>query len=93
MGRCEACAISNPPVKAFLDGTYNALGYSFILLIIATFREVMGMGTFLGMAVPYFSSEYWDKWIIFVMPPGALFMLAIVTWVFRSLQHEKEENK
>jgi len=92
MGRCEACAISNPPVKAFLDGTYNALGYSFILLIIATFREVMGMGTFLGMAVPYFSGPYWDKWIIFVMPPGALFMLAIVTWVFRSIKPKEKEK-
>ncbi|MDD5458936.1 MAG: Rnf-Nqr domain containing protein [Phycisphaerae bacterium] len=93
MGRCEACAISNPVGKAFLDGVYNALGYSFILLIIATIREVMGMGTFLGMAVPYFSGPYWDKWIIFVMPPGALFVLAIVTWVFRSIELKAKEKK
>ncbi len=86
MGRCEACAISNPPGKAFLDGAWNALGYSYVLLIIATFREVLGMGTFLGAAVPYFSGPHWDKWTIMVMPPGAFFMLAIVTWFFRSIQ-------
>ena len=93
MGRCEACANSNPPVKALLDGLFNALGYSFVLLIIATFREVLGMGTFLGFAVPFFSSEHWDKWTIMVMPPGAFFMLAIVVWIFRSIQISKEDKK
>ncbi len=85
MGRCEACANSNPPVRAMLDGCFNALGYSYVLLIIAALREVLGMGTFLGMAVPYFSSQ-WDKWVIMVMPPGAFFMLAVVIWVMRSIQ-------
>jgi Na+-transporting NADH:ubiquinone oxidoreductase subunit D len=93
MGRCEACANSNPPLKAMLDALFNALGYSFVLLIIATFREVLGMGTFLGFNVPYFSSSYWDKWIIMVMPPGAFFMLAIVVWIFRSIQMSREEKK
>ena len=93
MGRCEACANSNPPAKALLDGFFNALGYSFILLIIATFREVLGMGTFLGFSVPYFSSQYWDKWTIMVMPPGAFFMLAIIVWIFRSIQISKEDKK
>ena len=93
MGRCEAYGNSNPPVGAFIDGFFNALGYTFILLIIATFREILGMGTFLGIAVPYFSGPHWDKWIIMVMPPGAFFMLAIVTWIFRSVQAVKEGKK
>jgi Na+-transporting NADH:ubiquinone oxidoreductase subunit D len=92
MGRCEAYGNSNPPGVAFIDGFFNAIGYSFVLLIIAAFREILGMGTFLGYAVPYFSSEYWDKWIIMVMPPGAFFMLAIVTWIFRSIKISKEEK-
>jgi Na+-transporting NADH:ubiquinone oxidoreductase subunit D len=92
MGRCEACAISNPPASAFWDGLFNGLGYAYILLIIVTFREILGMGTFLGLAVPYFSSIYWDKWIIMVMPPGAFFMLGLVVWFFRTIQPEKEEK-
>ncbi len=90
MGRCEAFGNSNPPGRAFLDGAFSALGYSFILLIIATFREVLGMGTFAGLPVPFFSGPAWDKWIIMVMPPGAFFMLAIVIWVFRSIQIRME---
>ncbi len=89
MGRCEACANNSTQGKSLLDGFFNALGYSFVLLIIAAFREVLGMGTFLGFPVPYFYTS-WDKWIIMVMPPGAFFMLAIVTWVFRSIQISRE---
>jgi Na+-transporting NADH:ubiquinone oxidoreductase subunit D len=92
MGRCEAYGNSNPPAKAFWDGFFNALGYTLILLIIATFREILGMGTFLGLSVPYFSGPNWDKWIIMVMPPGAFFMLAIVTWIFRSIQTAGEDK-
>ncbi len=93
MGRCEACGSNNPPTAAFLDGLFNALGYSFVLLIIATIRELLGMGTFLGYSMPYFSGPYWDKWIIMVAPPGAFFTLAVVTWIFRSIGLRKEQKR
>jgi Na+-transporting NADH:ubiquinone oxidoreductase subunit D len=84
MGRCEAFAGSNPPGPSFLDGFFNGLGYSLILLLIAAIREVMGMGTFLGYPVPFFAT-HWDKWVIMVMPPGAFFTLACVIWLCRSV--------
>ena len=93
MGRCEAYGNNQPIGRAFLDGFFNALGYSFVLLIIATFRELLGMGTLLGYQMPYFSGPYWDKWIVMVMPPGAFFMLGIVTWVLRSIQMRKEDKQ
>ncbi|MCU0917087.1 MAG: NADH:ubiquinone reductase (Na(+)-transporting) subunit D [Planctomycetes bacterium] len=92
MGRCEAYGATQPPGKAFLDGLCTSLGYTFILLIIAAFREILGLGTFLGMPVPFFSGPGWDKWIIMVTPPGAFFMLAIVVWFFRWLQQKQEEK-
>jgi Na+-transporting NADH:ubiquinone oxidoreductase subunit D len=85
MGRCEAFAGSNPPSSSFLDGVFNGLGYSFVLLAISAVRELLGMGTILGVAMPYFSTPYWDKWIIMVMPPGAFFTLATALWIFRSI--------
>ncbi len=93
MGRCEAYGNSQPVGRAFLDGFFNALGYSFVLLIIAVVRELFGMGTLLGYPMPYFSGPYWDKWIIMVMPPGAFFMLGIVTWVLRSIQTVGEDKQ
>lgn len=93
MGRCEAYGNFNPPGLAFLDGLFNALGYTFILLIIAVIRELLGMGTILGYTMPYFSGPYWDKWIIMVAPPGAFFMLGVVTWIFRSIEIRREQEK
>lgn len=84
MGRCEAFAGSNTPGLSFLDGLFNGLGYSCILLVIAAIREIMGMGTFLGYPVPFFA-DFWDKWVIMVMPPGAFFTLACIIWLCRSV--------
>jgi Na+-transporting NADH:ubiquinone oxidoreductase subunit D len=93
MGRCEACAKNSEVSQSAIDGFFNAVGYSLVLLIIAAFREVLGMGTFLGWNVPYFSSGLWDKWIIMVMPPGAFFMLAFVVWGMREIQFRMEEKQ
>ncbi len=86
MGRCEAFAVANPPIPSMLDGLFNGLGYSMVLLVISVFRELLGMGSILGVAMPFFSSPMWDKWVIMVMPPGAFFMLAVVIWICRSIQ-------
>ena len=92
MGRCEAFAGSNRPVSSFWDGFFNGLGYSLILLAISVVRELLGMGTILGFAMPYFSTPYWDKWIIMVMPPGAFFTLACAIWLFRSFKPKEAKS-
>lgn len=92
MGRCEAFAGSNPPLPSFMDGIFSGLGYSFVLIMISVFRELLGMGTILGFAIPYFSSPHWDNWIIMVMPPGGFFVLALMIWFFRSIK-PKEVKK
>jgi Na+-transporting NADH:ubiquinone oxidoreductase subunit D len=92
MGRCEAFAGSNPPASSFWDGFYNGLGYSLILLAISVVRELLGMGTILGFAMPYFSTPYWDKWVIMVMPPGAFFTLACAIWLFRSIKPKEQKT-
>lgn len=91
MGRCEAFASVNRPAAAGLDGFFSGVGYSLVLLTIAVFRELLGMGTIMGMAVPFFSTT-WDKWIIMVMPPGAFFMLALIIWFLRTLQMKWEDS-
>lgn len=85
MGRCEAFAQSNPPILSFIDGIASGLGYSFILLSIAFFRELLGFGTLLGIPV---LGEWWTNWTIMIMPPGAFFMLAIAIWIARTISPE-----
>lgn len=86
MGRAEAFANQNPPGLSFLDGFFSGMGYALVLLCVALVRELLGMGTILGIAIPVFSSGLWDKWIIMVMPPGAFFTLAVIVWIARSIK-------
>jgi len=80
MGRTEAFALSNPPHFAFLDGVSSALGYSYVLLIIASIRELMGSGTWLGISI---LGAWWTKWSIMTMAPSAFFLLAVFIWGVR----------
>lgn len=45
MGRLEAFAMANDPWRSFIDGIGNGLGYGFILVVVAFFRELLGKGT------------------------------------------------
>src|SRR5690606_33990122 len=51
MGRAEAYAMKNPPLSSFLDGVGNGLGYSFILMVVATIRELFGSGSLFGYSL------------------------------------------
>lgn len=93
MGRAEAFANANPPLLSFVDGFFSGLGYSLVLIAVAFVRELLGMGSLLGIPVPFFSSMLWDRWIIMVMPPGAFFTLAVIVWLARSLQSKQQAKK
>lgn len=92
MGRAEAFASQNRPFISFVDGLASGLGYSFILISIAIVREVLGFGTILGYSLP-FKDVWWHQWTIMVMPPGAFFMLGIITWYARNRIERSEEAK
>ncbi|MDC7125560.1 MAG: NADH:ubiquinone reductase (Na(+)-transporting) subunit D [Spirochaetales bacterium] len=80
MGRLEAFASSNPPGLSLIDGLGSGIGYAYVLLIIAFFRELLGSGTIWGISV---FGDWWTNWAIMIMPPGAFFMLAIFIWVVK----------
>ena len=80
MGRAEAFALSNPPLASLADGLAAGLGYSYVLLVIAFCRELLGSGTIWGIRV---LGEWWVNWSIMVMAPGAFFMLAVFIWIVK----------
>jgi len=84
MGRAEAFASQNRPWPSFLDGIACGLGYALVLIAIACVREPLGFGTLFGHPLPA-RQAWWHPWTIMVMPPGAFFMLAVVTWICRTI--------
>jgi Na+-transporting NADH:ubiquinone oxidoreductase subunit D len=88
MGRAEAFALSNPPTLSLVDGLSSGLGYSYVLLIIAFLRELLGSGSIWGFRV---LGQWWTNWNIMIMAPGAFFMLAVFIWVVKgNFMKEKE---
>jgi Na+-transporting NADH:ubiquinone oxidoreductase subunit D len=81
MGRLEAFAMANSPGKSFLDGIGNGLGYGGILITLAFFRELFGMGTLMGFRI---MPEAYVANGIMVMPAAAMFLLGILIWIQRS---------
>ena len=94
MGRLEAFALGNGPWESFLDGLGNGLGYGVILVIIAFFRELLGSGTLLGFKVipqAFYDFGYVNNGLV-ILPPMAIFAVAIIVWVHRSRNKNLQEN-
>jgi len=97
LGRAEAFAMANGPWRSFLDGLGNALGYAWILIAVATVREIGGSGQLLGMRVipaSWYSSGVADPGYInnglLVLAPGAFLLLGVLVWVQRSISGYSE---
>ena len=87
MGRAEAYALQNPPGLSFLDGLGNGLGYSLILLLVATMREILGAGTWLGIRV--LPEGYMPNGMA-LLAPGAFFALGLIIWIQRMMTKKFE---
>ncbi len=86
LGRAEAFAMKNPPGLSFLDGLGNALGYSLILIIVGTIRELFGSGSLLGYQVfPLVTAGGWFYPVgIMLLPPSAFFIIGLFIWWLRT---------
>lgn len=85
MGRLEAFALGNGVWKSFLDGVGNALGYGWILIVVAFIRELFGSGELFGIPViPEFIYElgYRDNGLM-LLSPMALIVVGIYIWIQR----------
>jgi Na+-transporting NADH:ubiquinone oxidoreductase subunit D len=91
LGRLEAFANKNPVLPSLADGFGAGVGYSFILMAIATVREYLGSRSLFGYAVPSVFSE--GDWVIMIMPPGAFFVLALAVWIARGYDLKRQAAK
>jgi len=93
MGRAEAYAMKNPPIPSFLDGIGNGLGYSFVLLVIGTVRELFGSGKLFGIEILPLVTEggWYTPNGLLLLPPSAFFLIGLLIWGIRSWQKEQVE--
>ena len=93
MGRAEAFAMQNPPLRSLIDGFGNGLGYAAILLVVGATREILGAGSFWGIPVLPLASE--GGWFVpnglMGMSPGAFFVIGFLIWGLRTFRPEQNE--
>jgi len=92
MGRAEAFALQNPPLASIMDGIGNGLGYGIILILVASFRELLGSGTWLGF--PLLKTFGYPTNVLMLLPPGAFIVIGLLIWFQRAYISKdcREEN-
>tara|TARA_B000000460_G_scaffold191830_1_gene138825 strand:+ start:532 stop:1158 length:627 start_codon:yes stop_codon:yes gene_type:complete len=96
MGRAEAFAMQNNYKDAMYDGLGNAIGYGSVLIIVATFRELLGSGTLFNYSIMP-ASIYLENggWYVnnglMLLAPGAFIILGLIIWVQRTYTHYIED--
>lgn len=98
MGRAEAFAMQNPPLTSFMDGIGNGLGYSLVLVTIATVRELLGSGSLFGVEIlqTVNNGGWYQPNGLALLAPSAFFLIGILIWIVRAvkpLQIEKADFK
>ena len=94
LGRAEAFAVKNGVWLSFLDGIGNGLGYSLVLLIVATIRELLGAGTWLGIPILPLAQD--GGWYVpnqmMLLPPSAFFIIGFLIWAIRTRKPQQVED-
>lgn len=91
MGRLEAFALANKPWPSLLDGFGNAIGYGWVLVVVAVVREILGSGKLFGISLlgdataktGLYAMGYMNNNMI-ILPPMALILVGVIIWIQRS---------
>lgn len=94
MGRAEAFAMKEKPLLSFFDGLGNGLGYSIILIGVASIRELFGSGTLFGFEIlPLVSNGGWYMGNnLLLLPPSSFIIIGLFIWAIRSYRPTQVEE-
>ncbi len=94
LGRAEAFAMKNPVGASFLDGIGNGLGYSAVLIVVATTRELFGAGTLLGYTIFEKTADggWYEPNGLMLLPPSAFFIIGLLIWGVRTWKRRQVEK-
>ena len=86
LGRAEAHASKNPPLKSVLNALGMGAGFTIGLFALGSVREILGAGKLFGIAL--FGPEF-QPWVVMVLPPGGFFVLGAWLLLFNWLDSRK----
>lgn len=82
LGRAEAFAAKNNPVKSMFDGLGMGLGFTLALTLLGATRELLGTGKIFNLTL--YPEEY--GMLLFVLAPGAFIALGYLIAIINRLK-------
>ena len=89
LGRAEAFASRNGLWYSIIDAIGMGLGFTFALLLLSAFREVLGAGTIFNIPLV---GEGASTILVFALPPGAFAGLGLIIAGLDALEKKKGGN-
>jgi electron transport complex protein RnfE len=100
LGRAEAFASKNSVGASALDGIFQGIGYTWVLVVMCIVREFLGSGSFGGgllnggAGIQIFPSEYGA--LLLILPFGGFLtlgcLIALVQWALRRSEEKKNQE-
>lgn len=91
LARAEAFASKNTVWESVLDGVGMGLGFTIALVIIATFREILGSGTWCGIPVTTIGYRQ-NPALMFILPAGGFLTLGLILGAINLIKGGKDNE-
>ncbi len=78
LGRAEAFAGKKPISRSLVDGVGVGIGFTLALVLLASFREILGHGTLFDINI---TGAAFDPMGVMALPPGAFLALGILLYL------------
>ena len=90
LGRAEAFASKNKPMKSLISALGMGAGFTLALLSLGVVREILGAGALFG--VDLFGPNF-EPWVVMVLPPGGFIVLGAWMLLFDWMKQRKQEGQ
>ena len=97
LARAEAFASKNNVIRSTADGLGMGIGFTIVLILLGSVRELLGNGTWFDMPVltgimEAFEYEY-QPMIVMILPPGAFIGLGLLVALANKIEERRKGKK
>lgn len=90
LARAEAFASKNPPLSSAVDGLGMGMGFTLALVIMGSFRELIGNGSIFGMNV---MGASYEPMLLIVLAAGGFLTFGLMLGLFNLITKKLESKK
>jgi electron transport complex protein RnfE len=88
LGRAEAFASKNSPLRSILDALGNGTGFLISLTVIGSIRELLGSRTIFGYQI---LPDSFEPLLVMILPAGAFITLGLLMGIANSYVERKKK--